>query len=334
MLAGWTMQPHRWTPPPAPERARAKRSTPPLPPVTRIELPGEGPEDVVRTPDGKVIAGLANGAIVSVDPVDGSVRELANTGGRPLGLHADADGSLLICDFARGLLRLDPDGTLEVLVDEVDGERLAFASNVVRDLDGTIYFSASSARYPLDQWMGDLLEHSGTGRLFRRDLSGKVETLLGGLQFANGVVLAHDRSCVLVAETGAYRVTRYWLTGPRAGTHDRLIENLPGFPDNMALGSDGLVWITLPAPRDALLDRLLPRPGALRRVVWSLPAWARPKPPRTVWVLAVDFDGTVVHDLQTEGTEYSMVTGMVEHEGMLYLGSLTESAIATTRVPR
>ncbi|WP_245668295.1 SMP-30/gluconolactonase/LRE family protein [Nocardia xishanensis] len=333
MFAGSTMQPHRWTPPSASERARGKRSTPPLPPVTRIELPAAAPEDVVRTPDGKVIAGLENGAIVSIDPTDGSVREVANTGGRPLGLHADADGSLLICDFARGLLRMDPDGALEVLVDEIDGERLAFASNVVRDADGAIYFSASSRRYPLDQWMGDLLEHSGTGRLFRRDPSGKVETLIEGLQFANGVVLAPDRSCVLVAETGAYRVTRYWLTGPRAGTHDRLIENLPGFPDNMALGSDGLVWITLPAPRDPLLDRLLPLPGVLRRVVWSLPAWAHPKPPRTVWVQAVDFDGTVVHDLQTEGADFSMVTGVAEHDGTLYLGSLTEAAIAVSHVP-
>lgn len=50
-------------------------------------------------------------------------------------------------------------------------------------------------------------------------------------------------------------------------------------------------------------------------------------------MLAVDFEGTVVHDLQTEGTDYSMVTGMVEHEGTLYLGSLTESALAITSVP-
>ncbi|WP_245664009.1 SMP-30/gluconolactonase/LRE family protein [Nocardia arthritidis] len=332
MLAS-TMQPQRWTPAPSPARARQSRSTPPLPGVRRLELPGAGPEDVALSPGGRIIAGVADGAILSINPATGDVRELANTGGRPLGLHADTDGRLLICDFERGLLELDTSGVLTVLVDEIDGEPLRFASNVVRDADGTIYFSASSRRYSLDEYMGDILEHSGTGRLFRRDPAGKVETLIHDLQFANGVVLAPDRSSVVVAETGGYRLTRYWLTGPKAGTQERMIENLPGFPDNLGLGSDGLIWITLPSPRNPLLDHLLPLPGILRRIVWMLPEWVQPKPARTVWVMAVDFEGEVVHDLQMEGTDYSMVTGVVEQDGVLYLGSLRERAVAVSRVP-
>ncbi|MFI6045031.1 SMP-30/gluconolactonase/LRE family protein [Nocardia sp. NPDC051321] len=326
------MNPQRWTPPTAPPRARRSRSTPTLPEVTRLELPGAGPEDVVFGPDGRLIAGIADGSVLSIDPSTGDVRRLVNTGGRPLGLHADPDGTLLICDSERGLLRLSPDGALEVLVDEVDGERLSFASNVVRGEDGSIYFSSSSSRYSLAEYMGDILEHSGTGRLFRRDPSGRVDTLLSNLDFANGVVLAPDRSCVLVAETGGYRVSRYWLTGPKAGTRDCLIENLPGFPDNMGLGSDGNVWIALPTARNPLLDRLLPLPGILRQIVWMLPDWVQPKPAKTIWVMAVDFDGKVVHDLQIEGTNFSMVTGVVERDGALYLGSLTESAVGATRV--
>ncbi|QXN95691.1 SMP-30/gluconolactonase/LRE family protein [Nocardia iowensis] len=296
-------------------------------------MPGAGPEDVVLAPDGRVIAGIEDGSILSIDPADGNVRKLANTGGRPLGLHADPDGTILICDFDRGLLELKPGGEPEVLVDKVDGAPLPFATNVVRDDDGTIYFTSSSSRYPLSEYMGDMLEHSGTGRLFRRDPSGQVETLLDNLYFANGVVLAPDRSCVIVAETGAYRLSRCWLTGPKAGTRDYLIENLPGFPDNLGLGSDGLVWITLPAARNSLLDRLLPLPGLLRRIVWALPEWVQPKPAKTIWVMAVDFDGKVVHDLQTEGTNFAMVTGVVERAGTLYLGSLTESAVGVSRVP-
>ncbi|WP_238847391.1 SMP-30/gluconolactonase/LRE family protein [Nocardia arthritidis] len=142
------------------------------------------------TADGQVIAGLADGSVLRIDPSDGTVTTIADTGGRPLGLHADPDGSVLICDAARGLLELHPDGSIEVLVDEIDGAPLPFVSNVVRDTDGTIYFSASTTRYSLAEYMGDLLEHSETGRLFRRDPSGKVQTLLDGLKFANGVVLS------------------------------------------------------------------------------------------------------------------------------------------------
>lgn len=299
-----------------------------------LPLPGSGPEDVVLASDGRVLTGVADGAILAVDPRDGTVEQVAHTGGRPLGLHAAADGTLLICDSERGLLRLDrPHEQVEVLVDRVDGQPLTFASNVVAAEDGTIYFSASTRRYSLDNYMGDFFEHSGTGRLLRRNPDGQVETLLDGLQFANGVVLAPDGSCVLVAETAAYRVTRYRLTGEQAGTTDELVRNLPGFPDNMGLGSDGLIWVTLVSPRNPLLDKLLPLPGILRKAVWAIPAALRPKPARTAWVQAFDFTGALVHDLQREGEEYAMVTGVAERDGTLYLGSLTEPAIAVTELP-
>jgi sugar lactone lactonase YvrE len=323
------LNPKRWTPPVAPERARRSTSDRPLPPLRRLELPAAGPEDVVVDASGNVLTGLGDGRIVRIDPASGVVETIADTGGRPLGLEPCTDGSLLVCDSRRGLLRVDPaTGAVEVLVASVDDGPLNFASNAVADDEGTIYFSASTRRFDLEHYMGDILEHSGTGRLFRRDPSGSVTTLLDGLDFANGVVLAPDRSCVLVAQTGRYCVTRYWLSGPAAGTSDTLIDNLPGFPDNMALGSDGLVWISLPTARNPLLDRLLPLPGVLRQLVWLLPQQVQPKPEKIVWVLGVSFDGEIVHDLEGNDVNYSMVTSVWEQDGTLYLGSLHERAVA------
>ncbi|MGI8678320.1 MAG: SMP-30/gluconolactonase/LRE family protein [Jatrophihabitans sp.] len=323
------LRPRRWTPPAATARARATSSTPPMPTLRRIELPAAGPEDVIVDDDGRLLTGVENGSVLRVDPASGTVETLANTGGRPLGLEPCADGSVLVCDSRRGLLRITPDGAVEVLVDEVGGVPLNFASNVVADDDGTIYFSASTRRFDLEHYLGDFLEHSSTGRLLRRDPGGTVETLLDGLDFANGVVLAPDRSCVLVAQTGRYCVSRYWLTGPKHGSSDTLIDNLPGMPDNMALGSDGLVWISLPTARNPMLDRILPLPGVLRQLVWVLPEFAKPKPATTVWVMAVSFAGEIVHDLQQPGGDYSFVTSVVEHDGQVYLGGLHESALAT-----
>lgn len=80
--------------------------------------------------------------------------------------------------------------------------------------------------------------------------------LLGGLEFANGVALAADGSWVAVAETGAARVRRLWLTGQRAGSAEDLVTGLPGHPDNIALGSDGLVWtLRQNHPRDVVMTR-------------------------------------------------------------------------------
>jgi hypothetical protein len=51
-----------------------------------------------------------------------------------------------------------------------------------------------------------------------------------------------------------------------------------------------------------------------------------------VRVLAVDGGGTVKHDIHAPGDRYHMVTGVREHEGVLYLGSLVERAIAVVDV--
>jgi len=334
--SGTRMAPVRWSPPTAPQRARQRPGSLCGDTLRRVELPGAGPEGVVFGADGIVHTGTADGAVLRVDIVTGAVDEVTNTGGRPLGLHAGPDGSLLVCDAHRGLLHWGgPGKPIEVLVDRVDGEPLNFASNVVQDPDdGMIYFTASSRRWPIEQWMGDLIEHSGTGRLLRRSPDGAVDVLLDGLQFANGVAFAPDRRALVFAETGAYRLSRYWLRGPKAGTRETLIDNLPGFPDNITLGSDGLVWVALASPRNQLLDALLPRPALLRRMLWQLPDWLKPAPKRTAWVIGVDLDGSVVHDLQSDGAAYAMVTGVAEQAGTLVLGSLDESALAIIRTPR
>jgi sugar lactone lactonase YvrE len=299
---------------------------------------GTGPEDVAVDPDGNVYTGVADGRLLRLAPGGewggtlgggGTVTVVADTGGRPLGVEVHPDGDLVVCDAYRGLLRVDPvRGTVAVLVDEVDGERMLLCDNAAVARDGSVYFSDSSRRFTLAHWRADLMEHSGTGRLLRRDPSGRVEVLLSGLQFANGVALAADESFVAVAETGAYRVSRLWLSGPRAGERDVLIDNLPGFPDNLSTGDSGLLWIALPSPRNPVLDWAHARPPWVRRAIWALPPRLQPPPEHTTWVMAVDADGRVVRDLQGRHG-YHMVTGVRERGGVLHLGSLVDSAVAT-----
>lgn len=319
--------PVRWQPPPAPPRARQRTSAEPFPPYDLIPLPGNGPEDVVVGADGMLYAGVADGRILRVDPRTYAVTSVADTRGRPLGLEPLQDGRLVVCDSHRGLLRVDPrDGGVEVLVAEV-GTPLVFCSNAVAADDGTIWFTESSRRYHVEEYRSDLLEHSCTGRLMRRDRDGAVEVLLDGLAFANGLALAADGASLVVAETAAYRLGRYHLTGPEQGTYEPLAENLPGFPDNISRAPDGDVWVALANPRDPRLDLLLPRAPWLRRLVNALPERLATAT-RTCWVVRVDAEGNVVRDLQTTGERFAFATGLVEHDGRLYVGSLVDAAIA------
>ena len=301
--------------------------------LTVVPIPGAGAEDVVvgtHGPDeGAVFTGTEDGAIWRVSHDGSKVDRVADTGGRPLGLEIDLDGRLLVCDAHRGLLRVDTrGGAIEPVTDSVAGVRMVFCNNAAIAGDGTVWFSDSSTRYGLEDWKSDFVQDTRTGRLLRRDPDGTVTTVLDGLAFANGVALARDESYVAVAETGARTVVRQWLTGPKAGTRDLLASDLPGYPDNIARGSDGLVWVTIASPTDPVVERLRRGPMWARRAVTRIPERLQPAPKNTVRVQALDDDGRVVHDVDVKTPDYHMVTGVREHDGRVWLGSLHEPAIA------
>jgi len=314
-----------WRPPAAPSTS-AKDT---LPPLTVVPVNGVGPEDVV-VDDGDVFTGLEDGRILRLTMDGRRLDTIADTGGRPLGIELYPDGRLLVCDAKRGLLLVDrTDGAIEVLVP--GGPDLRVCNNAAVAADGTVYFTDSSRRFDLEFWKADLLEHSGTGRLLRRSPAGEVDTLLDGLHFANGVALAPDESYVVVAQTGSYALDKVHLPD---GRHEVLVESLPAFPDNIATGSDGLVWVAMASQRIAMLDvahRLHP---ALRKVVWALPERLQVKEKRAVWARAIDgTTGAIVHDFHGTSPDYHMVTGVRELDGTVYLGSLDERAVAYFKIP-
>ena len=292
-------------------------------------VPSMGAEDVLVGPDGTVWTGTEDGAIWALDPASGNTRRVADTGGRPLGLELLAGGDLLVCDAERGLLRVTPaGGAVEVLVDRVDGAPMKFCNNAAVAADGTIWFSDSSLHFGVAQWKDDFVQDTRTGRLIRRDPDGTVTVVLSGLAFANGVALAADDSYVCVAETRARAVVRLWLTGPRAGERDHLVADLPGYPDNISRGSDGLVWVTIASPLDPLVERIGSAPLAVRRVVTKIPEALQPRPRRTIRVQAYADDGTLVHDVDVDHPGFHMVTGVREHHGQVWVGSLHEPSVA------
>lgn len=306
--------------------------------LTVIPVPAAGAEDVVvvtHGPDeGAVFTGTEDGSIFRIARDGASIQRVAHTGGRPLGLELHPDGWLLVCDARRGLLRVDPrSGRSEALVDSVQGRPMRFCNNAAIHSNGDVFFSDSSTKYGIDHWKDDFVQDTRTGRLMWRRAAGGLQVLLDGLAFANGVALAADESYVAVAETAARTVVRRWLTGERAGTRDYLCQDLPGYPDNIARGSDGLIWVTIASPTDPVVEALRKAPMLVRRQVTRIPESLQPAPKRTVRVQAYDDAGTLVHDLDVATGDYHMVTGVREHDGRVWVGSLHEPAIAVIDRP-
>jgi len=288
----------------------------------------EGPEDIALGPDGRLYSGTADGLILRFD-TSGRAEIFADTGGRPLGLEFDGAGNLLVANAYLGLQRIGQDGRVEVLANEYDGIKIDYANDVAVALDGTIFFSDSSTKFGAMKSGGsyeasllDIMEHGGHGRVFRHDpLSGETTLLVDSLNYANGVAISADQSQLLINETGGYRVLRYGLTGPNAGNVEVVIDNLPGFPDNINNGLNGRLWIGLVAPRNRLLDRMSGSPF-LRKVVQRLPAALRPRAVPSSHVIAVNADGQVLMNLQDTAASIPALTGVLETRDALWLSSL------------
>lgn len=287
----------------------------------------EGPEDATVGVDGRVYATTHSGHIVRIQ--NWQVSEFAFAGGRPLGIETDRDGSLIIANAFLGLQRIDRNGTVSTLLSEVAGQPLVYANNLAIGPDGTVYFSESSSKFGTETSSGtyeasllDIMEHGGHGRVFAFDpATGAVRILLENLNFANGVAISADGSFLVVTETGHYRVLKHWLTGERRGNTEILLENLPGFPDNLKSGANGRFWLGLAAPRNQLLDRISSRP-LLRKIVQRLPAFLRPKAVPSSHVIAFDGEGEVLMNLQDPQARFPTLTGVLETNRALYLTTL------------
>lgn len=297
--------------------------------VQRLALKGRGgPECAVAGPAGELYVSSESGEVLLVSSA--GVQPYAKTGGRPLGLALDDELNLYIADAYKGLLKVDRrDRILTEVVTAVDGERLGYVDDVAVSPDGAVWFSDASRKFGAQAWGGtypasllDLMEHGGHGRLLRYDpFNGKTSVILDGLQFANGVAADPQGDFVLVAETGAYRVQKYHLKGPKAGQAEPLLGPLPCFPDNLAAGADGRFWVGCISPRSKALDALAGWP-LLRKLVQRLPEAVRPKAQRRGHVIAFDREGRILHDLQDPSGRYAFATGAVEADGWLYVTSL------------
>jgi len=324
-----------------------------------------GPEDVAIDNQGRLYAGYDDGTIRRFDADGGNGTVFATTNGRPLGLAFgpslpkpagndttpevdSADGSdgtsdgdqrqnaqtLFVADAKKGLLAIDDEGEIRILAAGANGTRFAFTDDVDVGDNGMVYFSDASSKYGQADYVTDILEHGGHGRLLQYNpQSGRTRVLLTGLQFANGVAVGPDDAYVLVNETGSYRVIRYWLTGDKAGQREIFIDDLPAFPDGISFNGDGTFWLALFGPRDPMLDFAADKPW-LRRIIFRLPKALQPAPPHIGHVVGLDTEGEVIADLQdTSEDAFAPVTSAEQAGDMLYLGSLTAPGFARIPAP-
>jgi len=298
-----------------------------------------GPEDVVMH-KGKLYVSSQEGKIVEIDPIANTYHEYADTKGSALGMEMDRAGNLIVADAYRGLLAVSPDGIVTILTDEVNGTPIVFADDLDIGADGVIYFSDASTKFgakaigsTLEASLLEIMEHKGTGRLLAYDPATKrTRVVKDDYVFSNGVAMTDDGD-VLMNETGTYQVHRI----SPDGNSRVIIDNLPGFPDNINRGpklADGRETFLLGiiSQRSKWLDDNSSKPNA-RKVALRLPAFLRPKSVSYGLIVQIDAEGNIIKTWQDPSGDYPNATGaIIAEDDYMYVSSLTALDLGRVKI--
>jgi ribose transport system permease protein len=305
----------------------------------------DGPEDMIFDSKDNLYTGGRQGDIVRFLAPDYKRSEVfVHLGGFPLGLAMDKDDNLHACVAGMGLYMVTPQAEIRCLSDEtnrsmfsiIDDSRIRMADDLDIAADGRVYFSEATIRYGVSDWAVDALEARGNGRIICYDpRDNSTRTVLSGRIFPNGIVMEPGGQSLLFAETWACRISRFWFEGPRKGEVEAVIEDLPGYPDNINRASDGGYWIALAGMRSPAFDLSLKMPSFRRRMAQrvAMDEWMYPNL-NTGCVLKMTAEGQVTQSLwDLGGRSHPQITSIREHKGWLYLGGINNNRIGCYRLP-
>lgn len=205
--------------------------------LDKLGLP-EGP----RWHDGRLwFSDAGTNQVMTVD-LDGNVETVVEVPGQPSGLGWLPDERLLVVSMTdRRLLRLDPDGLVEV----ADLRELAsfHCNDMVVDQQGRAYignfgyaFSDPSATPKLAEVV--LVTPDGDARVVADEMS-----------FPNGSVITPDGRTLIVAETFTARLTAFDIEPDGSLTRRRIWAQFDSeriAPDGICLDAEGAIWVASP----------------------------------------------------------------------------------------
>ena len=242
-------------------------------PLELLGTTGHGvtrPEDVKVTRAGRVLVSDAAAAVSEILP-DGGLRRIGKAGGEPNGLAPMPDGSIVIANFASGVLqRLDPaSGAIDVVLDAIDGQPLGAVNYPVADRTGAIWVSSSTRSDPV----ATIASGEEDGFVFRVDPDGSATVVADAVAWPNCMTFDDDERYLYACRSSRCDVVRFEVIGtgrdrtlgPASRYGPQLGDRRPdefgpdqvaafgqpdvlarwGLTDGCAFDAEGNLWVTL-----------------------------------------------------------------------------------------
>jgi gluconolactonase len=188
---------------------------------------------------------IPNNRMLRWDEATGAVTVFRSPSNYANGHTRDRQGRLVSCEhLTRRVTRTEHDGSITVLIDQVDGKRLNAPNDVVVASDGSVCFT--------DPGYGIMSNYEGREAAFELPTAvyrldpdqGRAEPIVQDLERPNGLCFAPGESRLYVVDSGSEprSIHLYDLVEGRVGGGRRFVDMSPGSPDGIRCDTDGNLW--------------------------------------------------------------------------------------------
>jgi gluconolactonase len=163
--------------------------------------------------------------------------------GKSNGLTLDSEGRLVVCQhWHRRVIRINHDGTEQVLADSYQGKKLNSPNDLVIRSDGVIYFS--DPPFGLMYFGPKREAEMSVNGVYRIDLDGSLTRVIDDMQLPNGLAFSPDEKTLYISDDiddGFIRACDVLADGTLSRPR-MFAEGL--VPDGMKVDVEGNVWCT------------------------------------------------------------------------------------------
>ncbi|WP_277961729.1 SMP-30/gluconolactonase/LRE family protein [Pseudomonas sp. RIT-To-2] len=219
------------------------------------------PECIIAQPDGSLWAADARGGVMHIaldgeqtlvaprqavsDDASFESRYVQSQGASlPNGLALTEQGDFIICNWGLDRIeKLDRQGNVQVLFDQLDGKPLGKTNFPLRDRQGRIWFTVTTTMQP---WTDSINSGVLDGYIGVIDDKG-IRIVAEGFGGTNEIRFDDNEEWLYVVESNARRISRLRLNAD-GSLSDREVfgpAELEGFPDGFAFDCFGNLWVTL-----------------------------------------------------------------------------------------
>jgi gluconolactonase len=183
---------------------------------------------------------------------DGHVSVFRASSNYSNGNTRDREGRLITCEHdTRRVTRTEPDGTITVLLDSLQGKKLNAPNDVVVAADGAIWFTDPGYGI-FGNYEGHLAEPELPPRVYRFDAkTGQATVVADDFDKPNGLAFSSDEKKLYIIDSGLTHGGRsnmrvFDVNGDKLANGKVFAENFaPGFTDSVRTDIDGNVWCSM-----------------------------------------------------------------------------------------